>query len=169
MEIESASHSISVILQNETFQFDAGKMEDCLMKFCGENFKNPIEFAVVIMDDAEIGNLNFQFRKIKKPTDVLSFSQVYGSISEIAEAIRKPKLKGQPVNLGDIIISWETAARQALEDEIETESEALDLVAHGLLHLLGHDHELDEEAEKMFEIQDAWFKQLNKIYNKTTC
>lgn len=89
------------------------------------------ELSIVLTDDPTIHALNKQWRNKNKPTDVLSFSQVEG----------EPILAGDtPVVLGDVIISTDTAARQATERGHSLEVEITRLLVHGVLHLLGHDH-----------------------------
>lgn len=91
--------------------------------------------AVSYVDDAEIQRLNRMYRNKDKVTDVLSFAS------------------GIPGGeLGDVIISFPQAERQA---EGDIELECVDLVAHGILHVLGYDHERAEDAEQMFPLQDA--------------
>jgi len=95
------------------------------------------ELSVLLCDDATIQPLNRQYRDKDKPTDVLSFSQIEG------EAI------GQGEVLGDVVISLETAARQAAERRHDPAYEVRVLLVHGICHLLGYDHEEDDEAEEM--------------------
>jgi probable rRNA maturation factor len=81
------------------------------------------ELSVVLGDDAFVRDLNAKWRAIDEPTDVLSFPQ-----------------DERPL-LGDVVISMEAASRQAKEIGHALEIEARVLLVHGLLHLLGHDHE----------------------------
>lgn len=96
------------------------------------------ELSVVLCDDAFIQPLNRDWRGKDKPTDVLSFSQREGEEAD----------EDDPV-LGDVVISLETAARQAAERGHALDHEARVLLVHGVLHLLGYDHEVDDEAEEM--------------------
>lgn len=96
------------------------------------------ELSVVLCDDAFIHPLNLQYRGKDKPTDVLSFSQREGEEAD----------EDDPV-LGDVVISLETAATQAAERGHGLDHEARVLLVHGVLHLLGYDHEQDDEAEEM--------------------
>lgn len=82
------------------------------------------ELSVLLCDDAFIRDLNLQWRQKDQPTDVLSFPM------------------GDDVVLGDIVISLDTARRQAEERGHDLPTELRVLLVHGLLHLLGHDHEL---------------------------
>ena len=89
-------------------------------------------FTVVLVGDRAIRRLNRDFRKQDKPTDVLSFPT---SLNDLPH-LDKP-------GLGDMIISVETARRQAFARQHSLERELCVLVIHGLLHLLGYDHEVD--------------------------
>ena len=99
------------------------------------------EVDITIVDDEEIHQLNRDYRGVDRPTDVLSFA-----LDEDDED--EPELlEGQLHLLGDIIISAETATRQAEEFGHGLEREIVYLAVHGLLHLLGYDH-LDEGEQK---------------------
>jgi probable rRNA maturation factor len=92
------------------------------------------EFAIVFSNDRTIRRLNRKFRNKDKVTDVLSFAEESGS---------KENLNFEGKYLGDIIISVETAQRQAFDKNHSLETELRILIIHGLLHLLGNDHETD--------------------------
>lgn len=95
------------------------------------------EVSLLFTDDAEIQELNGHYRGKDMPTDVLSFSQLEG---ELPPGVA-------PSALGDVVISLETAARQALELNVSEEEELLRLLVHGILHLFGYDHENVPVAE----------------------
>ncbi|TPK69958.1 rRNA maturation RNase YbeY [Mesorhizobium sp. B2-3-3] len=96
------------------------------------------ELSVVFSDDAHIRTLNAGWRGKDKPTNVLSFPAF-------------PHAKGAPLPpmLGDIVLAAETVAREAALEDKPLENHISHLVIHGLLHLLGYDHETDAEAEEM--------------------
>lgn len=96
------------------------------------------ELSVLLCDDAVIWPLNRDWRRKDRPTDVLAFAQ--------REGLAFP---GAGDVLGDVVISVETAARQAAERGHSTEREVRILLVHGICHLLGYDHERDDEAEVM--------------------
>jgi probable rRNA maturation factor len=98
-------------------------------------YKNT-ELSVLITDDSTIRELNRKFRDKDKPTDVLSFPMG----DEVA---------GRYL-LGDIVISYETASRQATLMGHTVEEEIRRLLIHGFVHLLGYDHEINPEEEKRF-------------------
>ena len=103
------------------------------------------EINLRFTDDEEIQNLNRQFRYQDKPTDVLSFAALEDDFPQIEEL--------NAIALGDIIISLETAAKQAQEENHSLETELVWLACHGLLHLLGWDHPDDESLEEMMSLQ----------------
>lgn len=96
------------------------------------------ELSIALVDDASIRDLNAHYRGKPRPTDVLSFSLIEGEHAE-----RRGGL------LGDVVISVETAARQARARRRGLDDTVAKLLVHGVLHLLGHDHEEDDEARRM--------------------
>lgn len=111
------------------------------------------EVSILLTDDAQIAELNNQYRDVDGPTDVLSFSQTEGEdepIQGIEDGL-----------LGDVVISVETAQRQADEQAKSLESEIDMLLVHGLLHLLGYDHALPEDERMMFAKQNEFLKGLD--------
>ena len=101
-----------------------------------------LELGLALTDDDRIHELNRQHRGIDAATDVLSFSQVEGSAGFV------PAPSGW-LALGDVIVSLDTARRQAADLGHELDYELCLLAAHGALHLLGWDHQNDAEAERM--------------------
>ena len=99
------------------------------------------ELSVSFVDDAAIHALNHTHRGIDRPTDVLSFPQF-----DPDEPLPPPPV---PYSLGDIVVSIETTRRQAEEYGHSFERELAFLLTHGLLHLLGFDHETPEDEETM--------------------
>ncbi len=95
------------------------------------------EMSVVLTDDAAVQALNRQWRGIDKPTNVLSFPT------------STPKLAGLPALLGDIIVAYETLARESAQENKLLAHHLTHLVVHGYLHLLGYDHQTDSEADVM--------------------
>ena len=109
------------------------------------------ELSVLLTDDSEIQSLNRQYRGIDNPTDVLSFSQLEGDVVP---------LENGPLLLGDIVISLDRAREQAMAFDVSVEEELRRLFIHGLLHLMGYDHEGSAaEAKRMKEMEDR----LNRV------
>jgi probable rRNA maturation factor len=102
------------------------------------------ELSIVFSDDAHVQALNAGWRGKDKPTNVLSFPAF-------------PYVKGNPMPpmLGDIVLAAETVSSEAALEDKPVENHIIHLVIHGLLHLLGHDHETDAEAEEMEAIERA--------------
>lgn len=93
--------------------------------------------SVRYVSDQEIQRLNRMYREKDEVTDVLSFSNVHELTSG---------------HLGDVVVATNQAKRQAVEGDVELE--LLDLVVHGILHVLGFDHEEPADAKEMFSLQD---------------
>ena len=109
-----------------------------------EGMKNDAEVSVTFVDDEGIRELNKKFRNMDKPTDVLSFPLLdYEGESE------EPFFDELCHNLGDIVISLERAMAQANEFGHSFEREVAFLTAHSMLHLLGYDHELSDEDDRI--------------------
>jgi probable rRNA maturation factor len=97
--------------------------------------------TVCLVSDAEIARMNEKFRKKKGPTDVLSFPTVTRRRPVRLRRGSKPVKPGE--YLGDIVISPATALRYAKKHQRKLSSELQVLILHGILHLLGYDHEVD--------------------------
>ncbi|HPQ45106.1 MAG TPA: rRNA maturation RNase YbeY [Syntrophales bacterium] len=104
------------------------------------------EISLTIVDDAGITQINRQYLNRDYPTNVIAFSLNEGEFGDV-----------NPDILGDIIISVETAVRDAKTGELSMGDEIDYLMIHGVLHLLGYDHELPGEAEEMKEKEKEIF------------
>ena len=106
---------------------------------------NPrLSASLLFSDDAEVHELNREWRGKDKPTNVLSFPMLErDKLLELAP-------EGPPELLGDIALALETCAREAADKDVPLEHHATHLIVHGLLHLAGHDHvHSDAEAAAM--------------------
>ena len=112
-----------------------------------EGAQAPVELSVVVTDDARVRELNRRYRSSDAPTDVLSFGM------QEADGFVTPP--GSPAQLGEIVISYPTAARQAAETGHSVDRELAHLLVHGVLHLLGYDHEAAAEARAMQAREEA--------------
>jgi probable rRNA maturation factor len=101
------------------------------------------EVSVVFSDDTEVQDLNKTFRNRDKPTNVLSFPS---------------EEKGE---LGDIILAYETVMGEADKSGISPLHHTLHLIIHGFLHLLGYDHEQENEAKEMEDMEIRILKDLH--------
>jgi probable rRNA maturation factor len=109
------------------------------------------EVAVMLTDDSTMRTLNLDWRGIDKPTNVLSFP---------AQTKPAPTKGGPPRMLGDIAIAYETARREADDAHTPFDHHLSHLAVHGFLHLIGYDHEIDEDAEAMEALEQEILAQL---------
>jgi probable rRNA maturation factor len=117
------------------------------------------DIAVLLTDDAAIRELNRQWRKFDKPTNVLSFPAPPRPRAqkgrEQAAASEAPDL------LGDIVIAHETTAREAAAEGKPLSHHLAHLAVHGFLHLLGYDHESDAAAQDMERLETGILARLD--------
>ena len=107
---------------------------------------NPrLSASLLFVDDAEVQELNREWRGKDKPTNVLSFPMLE------REDLLALAPDGPPELLGDIALALETCAREAKEKNLTLEQHATHLIVHGLLHLAGHDHEISPKDARIME------------------
>ena len=119
------------------------------------------EVSLVIADDDSLLELNRTYRGLNEVTDVLSFSPYYvghyeGNQQRISGDLdlEFPEPFDDAGDLGEVVVSYPQAKRQALQAKRPVALEVDMLVAHGVLHLLGYDHVEAEEEQEMFMLQD---------------
>jgi probable rRNA maturation factor len=110
------------------------------------------ELAVMLTDDAGIRTLNLNWRGIDKPTNVLSFPALPPTGASGPD--------DAPRMLGDIAIAYETTRQEADDEQKPFDHHLSHLAVHGFLHLIGYDHEKDDEAEKMESLEQEILAQL---------
>ena len=120
------------------------------------------EVSVVIADDEALLELNARHRGESSVTDVLSFSPHHAGPYMGEDETPDdggfpdfPTLDGQPEELGEVVISYPQAKRQARQGRRSVALEVETLVVHGVLHLLGYDHAEPDEEREMFALQEA--------------
>lgn len=109
----------------------------------GLNISGNTETALLFTDDASIAAINAEWRGKPTPTNVLSFPT--------PEDFAVPD--GEPRPLGDIVLAYGTVAREAEEQGKTLQAHAMHLIVHGVLHLAGHDHEDDTQADAMERLE----------------
>ena len=134
---------IEVINRQRILKLNRNQIEQLGQSVFLRIHRNEATATVSFIRDAMMQQLNRDYRGIDKPTDVLAFAYHEG-ISD-----NEPDLN--PDFLGDVVISVETAARYAQEQNISCETEINWLVIHGLLHLAGYDHETDNGEMRRLE------------------
>lgn len=132
---------------------DSKNYQKIMLKIARSTFKElkirpAFEVSVLITTNQMIKKLNLKYRKLNKPTDVLSFP-VYSK-----QELKKLKVSKQMLNLGDIVIAHQLAKSQAAEYGHSLKREISFLFVHGLLHLLGYDHNNKADEKQMFKLQD---------------
>lgn len=120
----------------EEFEF-----ED-LIKKIAKLFKDKMSLSLIIVNDKQMRDINFQYRDLDKTTDVLSFPDT------------------EEDYLGDIFISLDKVKLQAVEYEHSEMEEFARLLIHGILHLVGYDHIKDEDHEVMVKKEEELLKKL---------
>jgi len=98
------------------------------------------EISILIVDDPQIEELNQQYLNRKGPTNVIAFAMREGEFSDLS-----------PHLLGDVVISTDTAAREAQIAATSMERRFNELLVHGILHLMGYDHETSEDDARVVE------------------
>lgn len=123
-----------------------------------EGVDDEVEVSIVLVDDPYIQEMNAQYRGKDCPTDVISFAMEEGE-NEIDYEGDAPDFR----LLGDIVISLETAERQAREYGHALEREVAFLTVHGMLHLLGYDHGSEDDDEGLAVMQTKQEAVLNRM------
>ena len=131
---------MSVFLRNDhpDINIDCADIENMIGEVMSHLDSQNKEVSILLTRDKDIRLLNKEFRSIDQPTDVLSFPQ---SPDEY------PSIPGKKF-LGDIAVSLDTAQIQAKDHNLNLKEEIVLLLIHGILHLLGYDHEISEREEK---------------------
>jgi len=142
---------ILVTNRQTTVDIDILRVKRSLGKILVALGKEDREVSLVFVDDKGITDINRQYLGRDYPTNVIAFSMNEGEFGNINPSI-----------LGDIVISPETALRDAQAGGIPLEDEIDYLMIHGVLHLLGYDHELPTEAEEMGKKEKEIFFALKK-------
>jgi probable rRNA maturation factor len=121
---------ISIINRQNKLRIDLAKLRRSLKRLMKELRCEDGEISLVLVDDNQIREMNKIYLKRDYPTNVISFAMTEGQFSHV-----------NPLLLGDIILSVETAYRDAISTNIDFMDEVEFLLIHGLLHLRGYDHE----------------------------
>ncbi len=134
---------MGVLLRNDhpKINIDSLYIEGKILKVMDALDCHNHEVSILFTGDPEIQKLNLEFRGIDHPTDVLSFPQEEG-----------PSLP-RAIILGDVVVSLDTAQAQAKEHELSLHEEITLLLIHGILHLLGYDHEISELEDKKMRVK----------------
>jgi probable rRNA maturation factor len=102
-----------------------------------------VEISVLLTDDDTVRELNAEYREKDKPTNVLSFPMTDPN------DLRDTKVDGPELLLGDIVLARGVCEAEAMQKGVSVDDHATHLIVHGTLHLLGYDHDDDDEASEM--------------------
>ncbi len=146
---------MSVLISGPPEAIRGSKVDIARLRRCGQAVLSAIdeshsELSIALVDDLQITELNARWRDRRRSTDVLSFSQIEGDFADHRAGL-----------LGDVVISVETAADQAASRHRGLDEVVARLLIHGVLHLIGHDHERDEEALRMVAEERRIWRELN--------
>ncbi|MCI5160276.1 MAG: rRNA maturation RNase YbeY, partial [Candidatus Electrothrix sp. AUS1_2] len=145
--------------QHPTFHLHEDLLRDRILFLLQKIGRADSTVSVVFMDDPTMTAYNQQYRSKPGPTNVLSFPAAEGQ--DIMEGVIPNELAGD--ELGDILISVETAQKEALEKKCTLHQRLTELLIHGLLHLIGYDHEIsDEQADIMFNRENKLLRSLQE-------
>lgn len=143
---------MEILLTNNQSQYpvDTAQFQSQIGQVLERLGETRCELSLLLTGDAEIRRLNKSYRNLDQATDVLSFPQDEEAVNESGDTL-----------LGDVVISVETAARQAEEHHLSFNEELILLAIHGILHLLGYDHERSpQDARVMKDKTQAMFETL---------
>ncbi|MFZ5861842.1 MAG: rRNA maturation RNase YbeY [Nitrospirota bacterium] len=140
---------ISVTNRQRAVKLDAARVKRHARRVLLEMGFVKAELSLAFVDDAQMRLLNAAYRRINAPTDVLAFAMTEGRFSEI-----------NPQVLGDVVISAETAAYRAKHDGRPLRDEVNALLVHGILHLLGYDHERSPSDARVMRAKERALRRL---------
>ena len=120
--------------------------------------KKKFSISILFTGDKKINQLNKKFRKINSPTNILSFPSILSNININKFLDTNSELSNF---LGDIVISSDTLIKEAKYEKKDEEDHFIHLFIHGVLHLLGYDHQTNSEAKVMEELEIKILKSLN--------
>ena len=149
------SLNIDVNIDNSDWKKDFPKLDDFLVtisnklfnKLALTKYSDNIEFSVMLTDDDSIQKLNLEYRGKNYPTNSLSFPTQDKSIKNISDHNFSHGI------LGDLVFSYQKILDEAIQQKKKLEDHFAHLLIHGLLHLLGYDHNTEDEAMEMEGIE----------------
>ncbi|MCC0725644.1 rRNA maturation RNase YbeY [Clostridioides sp. ZZV14-6045] len=129
------------------------KIKDIILECLDyERYDDNYEVSLSFVDNKEIHELNREYRGVDRPTDVLSFPLLSDDFEDI---------ELEEESLGDIVVSLERALEQSIEYNHSFEREVCFLICHSMFHLLGYDHDTDENTKEMREKEEYILNKLN--------
>lgn len=124
-----------------------------------QNFDSEVELSLVVTGEETVRKLNQQYRGVDEPTDVLSFALAERKPGDDTPFITPPD---GVLHLGEVVISYPQAVRQAEENRHSVEQELALLVIHGVLHLLGYEHDEPAREREMRALEEKVLSEVEK-------
>ena len=149
------------ITVDEAMEILVAQVVDKVLSF--EECEEEYEVSISFVDNEEMRSLNMEYRGIDKETDVLSFPMVEFIEAGLEEEDENAEYIEEEIALGDIVISMERALEQSEEYGHSFNRELAFLLVHGMLHLLGYDHEEGAYEGEIFEKQESILREMNLI------
>ena len=138
--MEDEDYHIDILFEGQAAAVDADRLRGAVRATLQKHRRTACRLSVAVVDDARMAELHEKYLGKAGPTDCLSFN--------LGEDNRAESLEGE------IVVSAETARREARARRISTEAELTLYVVHGLLHLLGYDDQAPEQAARMHRTED---------------
>ena len=162
VKFQSVQIDLTSVYELDKYSYSIDLALKVLDKFLSNKFNlksiDSFNIQLTVLSDPEIKEINKDHRQKDKTTDVLSFPMHDNIRNNVYDTFSADLL------LGDLLISYDTCQRQASEHNISFDDEFIHLMIHGVLHLLGYDHEIDEdEAKLMFELEDELLTSASEI------
>jgi probable rRNA maturation factor len=128
-----------------------------------EGIMTPVEMGLVVTDNKTVQQLNRNYRDVDEPTDVLAFHMPFYKKQEPELPFVNPP--DGVLHLGEVVISYPQAIQQAREQSHSVEQELALLIIHGVLHIVGYDHEEPEEEQHMRAKEKEIMRKLNTAWS----
>ena len=138
--MEDDDYHIDIFFEGESTAFDADRLRGAIRATLRKHRRNACQISVAVVDEARMAELHQRHLGKTGPTDCLSF--------DLGDDGRGQNLEGE------IVVSWETARREARARQIDAQAELALYVVHGLLHLLGYDDRTPEQSARMHRMED---------------
>jgi probable rRNA maturation factor len=157
---------VAIVNRQSKRLIDRPSIRALVTRIVEDHRRGEAEVTVVAATDAFVRRLNLAYRGVDAPTDVLSFGGPAGGRPAARRAGgrsgRRAAGAGPEAVLGDVVVSADRAAAQARERGVPFRSEMLALVAHGVLHLLGHDHEKSADRRRMALLERRYLRTVTR-------
>lgn len=144
-----------IIDKQKTIRIDRRSVRRLVKWILADHSCGDSGLSIVFANDEFVRELNLAYRKADRPTDVLAFA-----MRDVVAPGERRLIEEPESVLGDVVISVDRAAVQARRFRRTVEHEILKLVAHGVLHLLGHDHERAEERREMRKLENRYAREV---------